>query len=120
MPQPVHLYFGVQDERDLYLEKHFGALAASHANFRFMPVLSAPQGRTARRTGLVHEAVAADFADFDGCKAYLAGPPPMVEAAQALFEARGMRRQDIHADAFYNEADKAGLNGAGLNGERVA
>jgi hypothetical protein len=31
----------------------------------------------------------------------------MVEAAKALFMARGMRRQDVHADAFYNEADKA-------------
>lgn len=115
MAQPVHLYFGVQDERDLYLDEHFRALAAAHANFRFTPVLSAPQGPTARRTGLVHEAVAADVADFDGCKAYLAGPPPMVEAAKALFEGRGLRRQDIHADAFYNEADRAGFNG-----ERVA
>jgi CDP-4-dehydro-6-deoxyglucose reductase/ferredoxin-NAD(P)+ reductase (naphthalene dioxygenase ferredoxin-specific) len=107
MPRPIHLYFGVQDERDLYLEDHFRGLAAAHGNFRFIPVLSAPTAATARRTGLVHETVAADFADFDGCKAYVAGPPPMVEAAKALFLARGMRRQDVHADAFYNEADRA-------------
>jgi hypothetical protein len=37
----------------------------------------------------------------------------MVEAATALLaEARGMRRQDIHADAFYTEADKAALSAA--------
>jgi ferredoxin-NAD(P)+ reductase (naphthalene dioxygenase ferredoxin-specific) len=107
--QPVALYFGVRDECDLYLEEYFSILAARHANFRFIPVLSAPSRSTHRRTGFVHEAVAADFPDFDGMKAYLAGPPVMVEAASAMLRARGMRLQDIHADAFYTEAEKAVL-----------
>jgi naphthalene 1,2-dioxygenase ferredoxin reductase component len=111
--QPIHFYFGARDERDIYLEEHFRALAARHANFRYTPVLSAPSRGTRRRVGLVHEVVAADLADLDGAKAYLAGPPVMVEAATALLaEARGMRRQDIHADAFYTEADKAALSAA--------
>lgn len=103
----VSLYFGVRDERDLYLEDRFESLARAHANFRFVPVLSGPGAPTRRRTGLVHEALAADAAGFDGCKAYVAGPPPMVEAACALLAARGMRREDVHADAFYTEAEKA-------------
>lgn len=107
MAQPIHLYFGVRAERDLYLEDHFRGLAARHGNFRFTPVFSEPGHETGRRTGLVHQAAAADLVDLDGAKAYLAGPPPMVEAAKALFLARGMRRQDVHADAFYNEADRA-------------
>jgi CDP-4-dehydro-6-deoxyglucose reductase/ferredoxin-NAD(P)+ reductase (naphthalene dioxygenase ferredoxin-specific) len=57
----------------------------------------------------VHDAVAADFADFDGMKAYLAGPPVMVEAAAHMLEASGMRRSDIHADAFYTESEKVAL-----------
>ncbi len=57
----------------------------------------------------MHAAVAADFDDLDGCKAYLAGPPAMVEAAVAMLEMRDMRSEDIHADAFYTEADKAAL-----------
>lgn len=105
MPQPIHLYFGARDERDLYLTDHFGALAARHANLRFVPVLSEPSGATARRTGLVTDAVGADFADFDGCKFYLAGPPVMVEAATRLLTARGVRRIDIHADAFYTASE---------------
>jgi CDP-4-dehydro-6-deoxyglucose reductase/ferredoxin-NAD(P)+ reductase (naphthalene dioxygenase ferredoxin-specific) len=107
--QPMRLYFGARDERDIYLEDHFRALSAHHANFRFIPVLSAPSGPTARRGGLVHEAAAADLADLDGAKAYLAGPPPMVEAATALLLERGVRRGDIHADAFYTEAEKQAL-----------
>lgn len=113
MPQPIHLYFGVRDERDLYLEDHFAALAAKHANLSFTPVLSEPGKPTRRRTGFVHQAVAADIRDFDGSKAYVAGPPVMVEAASALLESRGMRREDIHADAFYTEAERATLRAAG-------
>lgn len=107
--QEIALYFGVRDERDLYLESHFAALAAAHPNLRFVPVLSEPSGATSRRTGYLHDAVAADFSDADGMKAYLAGPPPMVEAATRLLRDRGVRPEDIHADAFYTEAEKARL-----------
>ena len=111
--QPIHLYFGARDERDIYLEQHFRALAAQHGNLSYTLVLSEPSGRTARRVGFVHDAVAADLAGLDGAKAYLAGPPVMVEAATALLAERcGMRRQDIHADAFYTEAEKASLSAA--------
>jgi len=109
--QPIHLYLGVRDERDLYLEAHFRELAGRHDNLRVTPVLSEPSRPTARRSGFVHEAIAADFADFDGAKAYLAGPPVMVEAASNMLTERGMRREDVHADAFYSEAEKAALNG---------
>jgi naphthalene 1,2-dioxygenase ferredoxin reductase component len=109
MAQPIELYLGVRAERDLYLEDHFRTLAARHANLRFVPVLSQPDGGTTRRQGFVHEEAAADHADLDGTKAYLAGPPVMVEAATALLLAHGMRREDIHADAFYTEAEKAAL-----------
>ena len=106
MRQDIHLYFGVRDEGDLYLEDHFAALARKHANLKLVPVLSAPTQPTVRRTGYLHDAVAADFGDLDGFKAYLAGPPPMVEAATGLLRSRGMPRHDIHADAFYTEAEK--------------
>jgi CDP-4-dehydro-6-deoxyglucose reductase/ferredoxin-NAD(P)+ reductase (naphthalene dioxygenase ferredoxin-specific) len=106
LPQHIYFYFGVRGERDLYLHDHFAALATKHPNLHFMPVLS-EDGSSGRRSGLVHEAVAQDFDEFDGCKAYLAGPPVMVEAATRLFEQRGMRRLDIHADAFYTAAEMA-------------
>jgi CDP-4-dehydro-6-deoxyglucose reductase/ferredoxin-NAD(P)+ reductase (naphthalene dioxygenase ferredoxin-specific) len=106
LPQHVYLYFGVRSTRDLYLHDHFAALARKHDTLHFVPVLS-ETAEDGYRTGLVHEAVAQDFDDLDGCKAYLAGPPVMVEAATRLFEQRGMRRLDIHADAFYTAAEMA-------------
>ena len=43
-------------------------------------------------------------------RSYIAGPPVMVEAATTLLLARGLPRQDIHADAFYTEAEKQALS----------
>ncbi|SJZ33427.1 ferredoxin-NAD(P)+ reductase (naphthalene dioxygenase ferredoxin-specific) [Enhydrobacter aerosaccus] len=106
LPQHIYLYFGARTERDLYLVEHLEALARKHDTLHFTPVLSEQSGGS-RRAGFVHEAVAADFDEFDGCKAYLAGPPVMVEAATRLLEERGMRRVDIHADAFYTAAEMA-------------
>lgn len=107
--QPIHLYFGARAERDLYLVDHFQALAAKHANLRFTPVLSEPDAPTEQRTGFLSEAIGQDFADFDGFKAYLAGPPIMVETCTQVLKRRGLARQNCHADAFYTEADKAKL-----------
>jgi ferredoxin-NAD(P)+ reductase (naphthalene dioxygenase ferredoxin-specific) len=103
---PIHLYFGARDERDVYLEDHFRALAAKHLNLTYQVVLSQPSGATSRRTGFLHEAVAADFPNLDGAKAYIAGPPLMVDAMTPVLIQRKMRREDIHADAFYTEAEK--------------
>lgn len=108
--QPIHLYLGVRDERDLYLEDYFRERAAAHPNLSFTPVLSEPSSATARRTGFLADIVRQDFDGVDGAKAYLAGPPVMVETAVSALEALGIRKQDCHADAFYTEADKARLS----------
>ncbi|MFC6673430.1 NADH:ubiquinone reductase (Na(+)-transporting) subunit F [Marinobacterium aestuariivivens] len=106
MRQPIHLYFGARDERDIYLEAHFRALAERYGNLSFNIVLSAPTGPTRRSTGAVTEVVANDWDRANGCRAYLAGPPPMVEAATELLQLRGVPGDNIHADAFYTAADR--------------
>ncbi len=115
--QPIRLYLGVRDERDVYLEDHFKKLAKTHPNLAFEVVLSEPAKATRRRTGFLADIVREDFrganaAALDGAKAYLAGPPIMVETAVAALTELGLRRQDCHADAFYTEAEKTALNEA--------
>ncbi|HVB49141.1 MAG TPA: 2Fe-2S iron-sulfur cluster-binding protein [Burkholderiales bacterium] len=101
---PVTLYVGARSERDLYHEGLLKDLAAKHANFRYHVVLSEQKGARGRRYGLVHEAAAADMPDAEGTRAYLAGPPVMVEAASAMLQAHGLALRQIHADAFYNQS----------------
>jgi len=43
--------------------------------------------------------------DLDGWKAYVAGPPGMVDAAIQLALARGLRVEDMHADVFFTPDD---------------
>jgi CDP-4-dehydro-6-deoxyglucose reductase/ferredoxin-NAD(P)+ reductase (naphthalene dioxygenase ferredoxin-specific) len=105
LTQEIRLYFGVRTERDLYLVEHFEQLAVTHGNFQFIPVLAEPAGATRWRTGLVGDAVLADIASPAGSKAYLAGPPPMIEAAVAQLRSRGLAASDIHADPFYSEEE---------------
>jgi ferredoxin-NAD(P)+ reductase (naphthalene dioxygenase ferredoxin-specific) len=103
----ILVYFGVRDERDVYLESRLRELAQRHPGLSVNIVLSQPGRDSARRAGLVSDAVLADMVSFDEFKAYVAGPPPMVEALKEQLEARGMARRDIHADAFYGQGDDA-------------
>ena len=107
MKQPIHVYFGARGARDLYLVEHFETLADRHNNLSFTAVLSDTQVAP-RRHGFVTDAVAEDLADFDGWKAYVAGPPPMVDAAMAMAFARGLRPEDMHADVFFTPEGQEG------------
>jgi CDP-4-dehydro-6-deoxyglucose reductase/ferredoxin-NAD(P)+ reductase (naphthalene dioxygenase ferredoxin-specific) len=100
----VALYFGVRGKHDVYHEPLLSGLEAQHPNFTYTVVLSEEGGGQHMRAGLVHEAVATDISDVSGYKAYLAGPPPMVEAATQVLLDKGMPQRDIHADAFYNQS----------------
>ena len=51
------------------------------------------------------DAIAMDLQDFDGWKAYVAGPPPMVEAAMQIVTERGLRPEDLHADVFFTPGE---------------
>ena len=96
----IHLYFGVRDERDIYFEERFSSLANTHEQFFFTPVLSEPSGKTKRRTGFVHEAIAADLSNFANWKAYLCGPPIMVDSVKDLLKQHDVHDDDIYADAY--------------------
>lgn len=60
-----------------------------------------------RRTGYVSAAVAEDHARLAGAKAYVAGPPAMVDASLSVLINRGVPARDIHADVFFTPEDKA-------------
>jgi NAD(P)H-flavin reductase/ferredoxin len=102
MKRRMILYWGVRSLRDLYLPDLPRQWAAEHPNFTFVPVLSAPapEDRWTGRTGLVHEAILADFPDLGGHQIYACGSVKMVEAAHPAFMAHGMTQDDCFSDAF--------------------
>jgi len=100
--RPLYLYWGVRQKRDLYLAELPERWAREHPNFRFVPVLSEPAPGDAwqGRTGLVHEAILADFPDLTGLAVYACGSVRMVEAARPAFVAQGLSEDACYSDAF--------------------
>jgi CDP-4-dehydro-6-deoxyglucose reductase, E3 len=95
------LYWGAKTLPDLY---HPNCRRAGRLNsrLRFIPVLSEARAEDAwpGRTGYVHAAVLADYADLSGFEVYACGAPPMVDAARREFTARGLPAEAFFADSF--------------------
>lgn len=105
VPGPIHVYFGVREERDVYGEQELREWQARHPNLHVHVVLSERAGTdNGRRAGMVTDAVRADFGSLAGFNAYLAGPPAMVDAASEILREKGVPARDMHADAFYSAA----------------
>lgn len=104
LERPLTLYWGARERSGLYRDALAQGWAAQYAQFRYVPVLSAPTAADAwsGRTGLAHEAVLADYRDsgMAGVQVYACGAPAMIEAAQRDFLALGLPPEEFFADAF--------------------
>ena len=99
--RPMQLFFGVRAEQDLYAIDQLNELAHALPQLEITPVLSEADGSIGRRTGFLADAVRADVGDCSSSKAYLCGPPIMVETCRrALFE-KNLGPQHCHVDAFW-------------------
>ncbi len=104
----ITLVYGARNRGELYYHEDFVALAGANANFHYLPALNEPTERCAWEgiKGFVHEAASAHFKnDFRGHRAYLCGPPPMIEACiRTLMQGR-LFEKDIFTEKFLTSAD---------------
>ena len=75
-------------------------LALQASRFRYIPVLSEPQGSWTGRRGWVHEAVLEDFGTLSGFDIYASGPPAMIAAVRREFALRGADPARLFFDSF--------------------
>jgi CDP-4-dehydro-6-deoxyglucose reductase len=106
--RPMAIYWGAKNRAGLYMPELPERWAAEHAHIRYVPVLSEPDAADAwtGRTGLVHQAVLEDIADFSPYQVYACGAPVMVEAALRDFTNRGLPADQFFADIFSYAAKK--------------
>lgn len=102
MTNPIHLYFGVRTVADLYGSERLQALADAHPQLTVHQVIANGPAPGDLRSGLVTDAIAADWPDLAGFRAYLCGAPAMVDAVTLVVRRLGLPAQNIHADAFYS------------------
>lgn len=102
LKRQIYLYWGVKQLRDLYLPELPDRWAREHANFRYIPVLSepAPEDDWQGRTGLVHEAILADFPELKGHEIYACGSVRMVESIFPFLKKQGAEDGACFSDAF--------------------
>ncbi|MDM1764553.1 NADH:ubiquinone reductase (Na(+)-transporting) subunit F [Acinetobacter sichuanensis] len=106
----IYLFQGARDVAELYNREIFENLMKEYSNFRYIPALNAPkdEDQWTGFTGFVHEAVADYFENkCSGHKAYLCGPPPMIDAAISTLMQSRLFEKDIHTERFLSAADGA-------------
>lgn len=106
--QPITLVYGARSHDELYYHDEFLSLATRHSNFTYVPALSNEPGDSSWSgfRGFVHEAAKAHFEnDFRGHKAYLCGPPVMIEACITTLMQGRLFERDIYTEKFLSAAD---------------
>lgn len=100
--RPLHLYWGARHELDLYEDAWVRERVARFPHLRYTPVLSTPAADEAarHRTGLVHEAVLADWPDLSGAEVYAAGPPALIAALHEGLPRHGLPLGNLYFDSF--------------------
>lgn len=105
---PITLVYGQRTYEELYYHAHFLDLAARHPNFTYVPALSQEPDDSDWQglRGFVHEAARVHFGnDFRNHKAYLCGPPAMIEACISTLMQGRLFERDIYTEKFFSAAD---------------
>jgi propane monooxygenase reductase component len=94
-------YYGARTEADLFHLQELSGLPCG-----FIPACSEDSNGWAGECGLITDVVDRLEGDVTEVDAYVCGPPPMVEAAIALLERRGVPEAHIYFDKFTTTADE--------------
>jgi CDP-4-dehydro-6-deoxyglucose reductase, E3 len=100
--RPMHLFWGVRAQRDLYHHALAQTWVQQHHHIRYTPVLSEPDVTEPwpGATGWVHDAVLQHYPDLSQHEIYMSGPPPMIAAAQQAFATARLPEEHLYFDSF--------------------
>ena len=105
---PITLVYGARTRDELYDHDLFMQWTQQYPNFTYVPALSAVEEGDAWDgfRGFVHDAAKAKFDnDFRGHKAYLCGPPLMIESCISTLMQGRLYERDIYTEKFISAAD---------------
>ncbi|OXR35061.1 2Fe-2S iron-sulfur cluster binding domain-containing protein [Pseudomonas umsongensis] len=106
----IVLFQGARNRAELYNQELFEALQRDYANFTYVPALSQAEDDIAWTgfKGYVHDAAKQHFEGrFSTRKAYLCGPPVMIDSAITCLMQGRLFERDIFMERFYSAADGA-------------
>jgi propane monooxygenase reductase subunit len=99
-------YYGARGPKDLFHLDELSELEQRLANFTFVPALSDcdEEEDWGGERGLITEVVERCEQELSEMDAYLCGPPPMVDAAIAMLDAKGVPEDRVFYDKFTTTA----------------
>ncbi|EPA92872.1 NADH:ubiquinone reductase (Na(+)-transporting) subunit F [Pseudomonas sp. G5(2012)] len=106
----IVLFQGARNRAELYNQELFEALQRDYANFTYVPALSQAEDDVdwTGFKGYVHDAAKEHFEGrFSTRKAYLCGPPVMIDSAITCLMQGRLFERDIFMERFYSAADGA-------------
>ena len=103
--RPAVYYYGARGLQDLFHQDELAELEQRLPNFRFVPALSeCDEEEWSGEQGLITDVVERCEEELGEVDAYLCGPPPMVDAAIALLDAKGVPESRVYHDKFTTTA----------------
>lgn len=97
---PIHLYFGVRHEDDLFYIDELRAWEADYPNFKAFITLSQPHEGWTGLQGRVTDHVEALALDPENTDVYICGNGAMVKEVKQLMDAKGLPKTSIHLEQF--------------------
>jgi phenol hydroxylase P5 protein len=104
----IVLFQGARNLKELYYRDLFLELERQHDNFTYVPGLSGPdiEREWNGATGFVHDVAMEYFSGkFEGYRAYMCGPPPMIDACITTLMRGRVFEKDMFMEKFLTAAD---------------
>ncbi len=104
----IILFQGARNLEELYCKNLFEALEAKHDNFTYVPGLSGPdiEPEWDGPTGFIHEVAQEHMGGkFEGYRAYMCGPPMMIDACITMLMQGRLFEKDMFMEKFFTAAD---------------
>lgn len=98
--RPMHLFFGVRQEEDLFWVEEFRALEKRFPNFKAYISLSRPSESWKGLCGRVTDILPTVITDFSRVNAYICGNPDMVKTVKEWLFAKGVSKADVHQEGY--------------------
>lgn len=89
----IHLCHAVSDPTHGYMNDFFGPLQAKHPQLKYQMITDISGG-----SGKLIGTIEAAHSTLKNWRAYISGPPPMIEAVIPILLAKGIDEKRIHAD----------------------
>lgn len=104
----VVFIYGARTQDDLFKLDEIEKLQKNWAaEFKFVPILSEEEENSSwsGARGLVTDYLTTLELDFANTQSYMCGPPPMIDAAEAVLQKKGVSGESMFADRFFDRSN---------------